>query len=377
MIITIVSDVYGPLNNGTVITMHRLIEHLQERGHTVKVVCPGIEEKEGRYALPIRYIWPVNWYIKRNGVLLARINDKVLRKAIEGSDIVHIITAFRVGNRAAKIATEMGIPVTVATHTQAQNITAHFHVQNWNGLNIHIYKQFYRHLYKYAAHVHCPTEFIASQVRDCGFDMQLHVISNGVEPDYKKREVIANPLYKDKFCILTVGRLAPEKRHDILIEAVKLSKHEKDIQIFIAGCGPLYNKTKNWGKMLTNQPIIDFYPQEDLITLINRCDLYVHPADFEIEAISCIEAFTCGVVPIIANSEFSATRAFALHDENLFKARDPLDLAKKIDWMIEHSAEKNKMSTEYIEYGKSFSIEHSIDQMIEMFNAAVKDVKKS
>ena len=45
----------------------------------------------------------------------------------------------------------------------------------------------------------------------------------------------------------------------------------------------------------------------------------MHSADAEIEAISCIEAFACGNVPIIANSPNSATKQFALVKESYLK----------------------------------------------------------
>ena len=62
----------------------------------------------------------------------------------------------------------------------------------------------------------------------------------------------------------------------------------------------------------------------------------VHPAEIEIEAISCLEAITCGLVPVIADSPRSATRFFALGEDNLFRHGDPMSLAGKIDFWIEH-----------------------------------------
>ena len=58
------------------------------------------------------------------------------------------------------------------------------------------------------------------------------------------------------------------------------------------------------------EPLADFY---------NQCDLYVHAAEAEIEAIACIEAFASGLVPVIANAKMSATKQFALDKRSLFK----------------------------------------------------------
>ena len=72
------------------------------------------------------------------------------------------------------------------------------------------------------------------------------------------------------------------------------------------------------------------------MNVINYCDLYVHPSYAEIESIACVEAITCGLVPVIANSEMSAARFFALTEDNLYVSGDTDSLADKIDHMIEN-----------------------------------------
>ena len=70
-------------------------------------------------------------------------------------------------------------------------------------------------------------------------------------------------------------------------------------------------------------------------------------ADMEIEAMSCMEAFAGGLVPVIANSKKSATPQFALDERSLFKAGDSRSLAEKIDYWIEHEDERRKMEYAY------------------------------
>ena len=84
---------------------------------------------------------------------------------------------------------------------------------------------------------------------------------------------------------------------------------------------------------------------------------------------------TCGLVPVISNSKKSATKHFALHDTNLFEAGNAIDLAKKIDYWIEHPEEKEKVSEEYVEYSKQFDIDNCVDEMVEMFKDAINEYK--
>ena len=44
-----------------------------------------------------------------------------------------------------------------------------------------------------------------------------------------------------------------------------------------------------------------FFRPEDLVALLRQADLYVHTADVEIEAISCLEALACGLPALYFN----------------------------------------------------------------------------
>ena len=116
--------------------------------------------------------------------------------------------------------------------------------------------------------------------------------------------------------------------------------------------------------------------QEDLMKVIATSDLYVHPSDIEIEAISCVEAFRCGLVPIISNNPKCATQQFALDEKCIFEHGDSDDLAKKIDYFIEHEEEKRELSKKYIEYGKQFTVENSVEQLENMFITAIRENTK-
>ena len=56
-----------------------------------------------------------------------------------------------------------------------------------------------------------------------------------------------------------------------------------------------------------------------------------------------MEAFACGLVPVIADSPRSATPQFALDERSLFPAGDTDVLAERIDWWLEHPEERREM----------------------------------
>ena len=66
---------------------------------------------------------------------------------------------------------------------------------------------------------------------------------------------------------------------------------------------------------------------------------------------------------MIADSPRSATRFFALDDNNLFHFNNPADLASKIDYWIVHPEEKAEYSEKYLGYTQQFKQEHCMTEM--------------
>ncbi|NLB48691.1 MAG: glycosyltransferase, partial [Erysipelotrichia bacterium] len=295
---------------------------------------------------------------------------------LQGVDIVHVMIPFPAGVKVAQMARKRGIPVTAGFHCQAENFTAHlFNAMHSKIINRLVYKHFYRNLYRHVNAIHYPTQFI----RDI-FEKTIkrktngYVISNGVNEQYIKKEIARIPPYDEKFNILFIGRLSKEKSHHLLIKAVAKSKYRDQIRLIFAGQGPRKRQIiEKISKLRLEPAIIQFFPREELIDTINQCDLYVHPSTAEIEAIACLEAIKCGLVPVISDSEKSATNAFALSDKNLFKHHCAQDLADRIDYWIEHPAEKEKASRDYLDYASNFAQDVCLKQMRDMLQTYTRE----
>lgn len=372
MKVLIVCDVLGEENNGTTIAATNLINYLKSQGDEVRILCADQDKKgqENVYVVPNIYLGLlINYLLKKNNVNLAKPVKKIIKEALKGVDVVHVVIPFALGNKTAKIARKMGIPVTASFHCQAENFTAHvFNTIDSKLVNKIVYKTFYKKLYKRVNAIHYPTEFIKDVFETTvKRKSNAYVISNGVNNRYKKLDIVRSVEFENKFNILFIGRLSKEKSHDLLLKAVSLSKYKDQLQLYFAGQGPRLKQILLLSKKLKiNTPIIKFYSRDDLVKLINSCDLYVHPSKIEIEAISCLEAISCGLVPVISSSKRSATNKFALSEKNLFKYDSPQDLANKIDYWIEHPVEKQECAKQYLENLKPFDQEECMKKMRNM-----------
>ena len=378
MRIAIIADVLGEENNGTSVTVKRLILNLKNRGHDVLVVSPGDEhaDAEGYFTMDKIDFKIFSNYVRENGVEFARPDTDVLKKLIATCDVVHALMPFPLGRAAARICKELNIPFTTAFHVQPENVSSHFGLLKSKFVNGCIYKNFLRGFYSYTEYIHCPSEFIANQLRAHGYKQDLRVISNGVDPVFAARREEKPAELKDKFCILSTGRMVKEKCQADLIRAISYSKYADRIQLIIAGDGPLKNKLTSLGKTLKNPPIMQFFQKEELVHVINYCDLYAQASYAEIECIACVEAITCGLVPIISDSKMSAAKYFALTEYNRYACGKPRALAERIDYMIEHPEFREDLSQKYVEYGERFRIDKCIDKMEEMFRDAASGVHR-
>ena len=368
MTICIVCDVLGKANNGTSIAAMNLINSLRAKGHTVRVVCPDAERRGEKdyFILPTLPVGPFRRYVEKNGVVIAGASRPVLEEALDGAEHVHIMTPFFAGCAALRIAKKRGLSVTAGFHCQAENLTSHLFLKNCRLANRLTYWAFYRHFYRYVDAVHYPSEFIREVFEEYAGKTNAWVISNGVNRIFRPMQAEKPPELAGKRVILFIGRYSKEKSHGVLIDAAKKSRHAEELQLVFAGTGPLKEKLVRRSAGLPNPPIFRFYAREELVRIINSADLYVHPAEIEIEAIACLEAISCGLVPVISDSPRSATRFFALDEKNLFPCNDSAALAERIDYWLDHPTEKEACRQAYLERAAVFDFDRCMDKMEEM-----------
>ena len=384
--ITLVTDTFNMHNNGITISAMRLAEGLSGNGHQLRILTcgnpleSGIDPVNGfdMYYVPELHIPLASYFAHKQDTRFGRPDRDVITRAITGADLVHIFQPWPMNNMARKIAAQLGIPAIAAFHIQPENVTYNIGL-GWFAPAAHlVYALFRICFYAKFKHIHCPSKFIAAQLRSHNYRAWLHVVSNGVHPSFHPHPNPAqeasestplpelNHMLKERdglIRILMIGRLSPEKRQDVLIRAAAKSRYANRIELHFAGAGPWRKKLERMGKKLANPPVFGYYTQQELIQLIYNCDLYVHASDIEIEGISCLEALSCGLVPIIANSKKSATTQFALHEKSLFRAGRPGSLAETIDFWIEHDALRQGMSKSYAVFGQKYSINSCVRQM--------------
>lgn len=379
MVITMVIDLYGDKNNGTTVTGMRTCEKLLALGHEVRVIAYMPDSIKGDEVNGVKVLRckkaVVPFFeglIESEGFTFGRTTEKEIAQFIQGSDVVHIMFPFPLEAKCRKVAKAMGIPITGAYHLQPENVTYALHIGKIKVINDFVYYLFKRWMYRHIRTIHTPSETMKSEMLDHHYTGDIYAISNGVSQFMHPIKAEKPEAYKDKYVVVMVGRLAYEKRQDLIIKAIGHSKYNEKIQLILCGQGPEKSHYLKLSKKLLKNPIqIKFVKQSELREILNWCDLYVHASDIESEAIACIEAFSCGAVPIISDSPYTATRHFSLDEHCLFRHGKYKSLRDEIEFFIEHPEYKEALKPKYIEYSKTFDVKDKVDELVKMMELEI------
>ncbi|MBQ7631183.1 MAG: glycosyltransferase [Paludibacteraceae bacterium] len=387
MRILFVIDSFYTTNNGTSISAQRFAGELRRRGHEVKVLCWDTPEysTDGDFTTAKFHMPIFQPLMDKHDFSFAYNHKETVHAACDWADVVHIFVPFGISWEAIDYCNSIGKPVTAAFHIQPENMTSSVNMGKVEWFNELFYSRWSRDIYNKVRHVHCPSQFMADMVKERGYTAKMHAISNGIQKEFLeagKRFIDEGRPAKSaelegKIVITMVGRLSGEKRQDVIINAVPYSKYADKIQLAFAGKGPKYDEYVALGEKLPNKPMFLYLSKEELIQHLGMTDLYVHASDMESEAISCIEAFATGLVPVIANSEVSATPQFALDGRSLFLPGNPKDLARAIDYWLDHPNERKYIGELYYQSAKRYTLENSVTQFEQMLQEEIEDCAKA
>jgi glycosyltransferase involved in cell wall biosynthesis len=366
-----VIDAWDDANNGGVVSTRRFTELLRAKGHTVEILATG-NPAPGKFPLK-------SWVIPTPGNIMQRMrlpfawpDPKILGEVIPRQDVVHNHFPFWLGIKSIGVAQRAGVPVVSTFHVQAEHLLHNVGIRGQWAVN-QVYRFFLATDYQRSDAVLCPSAFSERELRRYGLTVPTEVISNGVPPEYRPLPRAECETFPGKFTILTVGRLAREKRHDLMIEAIRASRHEKRIQLVALGDGPLKAKLEEHGKVLTNPPVFLWLKPHELIRYYGGADLGLHAADVEVECMSVLEAMACGLPCVIADSPLSATPQFATGPDLLFPAGDREALTARIDRWIEDPEGLARARAGVREAAEQYRIEVSVEKLVALYRKVIAD----
>lgn len=362
-----IDDGYG----GAVVSADRFVTALREEHH-VTVMATGPDDVD-RVSLPTLSL-PIH-VMRAMRFRFAIPLRKKMRAVFEKSDVVHLQFPFWLSFSAMRLARKMGLPVVVAFHVQPENLLQNLGIRaEWPVRRL--YRLWVKWFYNRADLVICPSEMARRALVDAGLERPTRVISNGVP----RASINQWPVRRERVpgqtrTLLMVGRLAREKQHDVVIEALQRCRHRDQVRLVIAGAGPLEAELRRRIREYPQIEFLGYVSDERLAELYDEADLLVHASDVELEGMVVLEAMARGLPALVADSPRSAAGQFTLSAAYRFRTGDADDLAARLDALLHDPSTLARSRVQHARRAARHVFEDSVAAMVRAYREALGHVE--
>jgi phosphatidylinositol alpha 1,6-mannosyltransferase len=226
MRIAFFSEVYWPMVSGVSLTLARTVDALRQRGHAVRVYTASYSLPDGDGDRPEVHRSPSQPFLLSPEVQWATPDQRAIEDDLArfAPDIVHVATEFPIGFAGLRAARRLRRPVVISAHTDYEEYASRYRV-GWAVAPGWVYLRWF---YRQAAAVLAPTEQYAERLRRRGVG-RVGVWTRGIDterfaPSFRsaryRRDLGIGP---DELVVAYVGRIAPEKGIDRLLDAWEIA----------------------------------------------------------------------------------------------------------------------------------------------------------
>lgn len=319
--IAVVTETYPPEINGVAMTLGRFVRALQAREHQVQLIRPrqspaDVPVEESNLEQVLQPGVPIPRY---SGLKMGLPAKSTLRRiwSVKRPDVVHVVTEGPLGWSAVAAARTLRIPVATDFHTNFHSYSRHYGL-GWLKRPIAAYL---RRFHNQAQVTMVPSLTIRRDLEQAGF-RNLEVVARGVDtqlfdPARRSQALRSSWGVGEKgLAVLYVGRVAPEKNLDLLVQAHRtIAKVRPDARLVVVGEGPALTALK------AAQPDIIFCGArrgEDLATHYASADLFLFPSLTETFGNVLLEAMASGLASVAF--DYAAAAEHVRHGHNGLKA---------------------------------------------------------
>lgn len=316
MRIALFSEVYWPMVSGVGVTLLRLTDALQARGHQVRVYSatyalpggmPDRPEVHRSPSVPF-FLYPdVQW-------AFPRVRDIVDDLAEFQPDIVHVATEFSLGIAGLKAARQLGLPIIASAHTDYDQYAARYGVTWALRAGWHYMRWFYGQAHR----VLCPSRIYEGALHTHGV-MHTGIWSRGVDPEvfaprYRSEAYrAAFGIGADDLLVTYIGRIAREKNLGLLLEAWEtLAPERGSAALVLVGRGPLEDDIRR--REIPGVHVSGLLQGAALSAAYASADVFAFPSSTETFGNSLLEAMGSGLPSLVAAS--GGVLEFAEHGGN-------------------------------------------------------------
>lgn len=295
MRIALICETFLPDVNGVTTTLCRLLEYLQYQGHDVLLFAP--------HGAPSSYAGAE--VVPLNGMPLPLYPEVKLTPPQPGltarlqrfqPDLVHLVGPAVLGAIVPGIVRRLGLPLIASYHTDFGAYSQHYGF----GFLKHGVNAWLRWIHNRCRINLCPSRFTMNVLRAAGF-RRLRIWGRGVDierfhPRYRSEAWrAAVGVQPGERVVLYVGRVAAEKRVDLLPEAIRGLPNTR---LVIVGDGPFRSELQ---RRCAGLPVhfTGYLKGDDLATAYASADVFVFTSDTDTFG-QVVQEAMASALPVVA-----------------------------------------------------------------------------
>ncbi len=305
MRIALVTDTFTPQVNGVARTLDHLVRHLGQAGHEVALVASG-HDPTPNPGVALHLAIPGVPFPLYPELLLTRIPSRSETEALEAfhPDVVHCATESILGWWGRGWARRRNLPLVTSFHTDFAAYSAGYGL----GFLMPVAWELLRRFHAPAARTLVPSHPTLKLLRRRGFHPRLTRWSRGVDavrfsPEHRDQAVRQHLAPDAEVVLLYVGRLAPEKRLPLLLEAFEEVRSRTSVRValVLVGGGPMaevLGADGDVGRLPPGVHLAGYLEGEALARAYASADVFAFPSDTETFGNVVLEAMASGL-PVV------------------------------------------------------------------------------
>lgn len=390
MKIILATESYYPNIDGGAIAQHRLVNELIKKGHKVYVIAPNLRfinskenEKDSTIYRPRGIVLPLYMNSKYHFSPFPLFYVKKIINKIK-PDLINVCSPYPISISAVLYAKKFKIPVVGSIHILPENMLSPFIGRKYYDFLRENSWKYLINFYNFVDQATIPTQTGANMYIKQGLKTDLIPISNGVNTDLfnprNNGKYLRNKFdLPDKKLVLYTGRICAEKNLDVLIKSIPKVIQKIDSHFLFCGSGGTYKEKMK--KLVENLGVssyttfIDFLDWEDYPNIYNIADVFVMPAEAELQSIVTMEAIASGMPVIVVNN--GAVPELANEDNGfLFEPKNCQQLSNNIIRILSNDELRKNMGKNSLSLAKKHSMKYVAEQFEEVYNKTITRYKK-
>ena len=341
--VALLSGNYNYTLDGANIALNRLVAFLISQGAAVRIYSPVVEipafpaigDLVGVRSLPIPG--------RPDYRLAYGMGGKIRRDLVDfAPNIIHLSAPDALGHWGASYARQKNIPLIASVHTRFDTYLRYYRLGFLEPSITAVLRRFYRRCDAIVA----PSQSMKDILLDQQMNDDIEIWASGVDNDvfmpsarsleWRRTLGIAD----DDMVVGFFGRLVMEKGISVFCDTIaELTRRNVKLRVLVVGDGP----ARDWfGNRLPNAIFIGFQSGPALPRALASMDILLNPSVTETFGIVTLEAMSCGVPVVGADSPGTANLIVDGLNGRLI-AEDDIDsfadaIANYVAWPIERKA---------------------------------------